>query len=264
MIHGASRLSAKEHSLEVRYTEEPDGGEPAVVCLPGLACDDAYYMPTLRHLRGRGVRGLSLSFPGEGPSPMPVSGSLTAHDLIEVTSQFLNERSIERAVLVAHSRSGPVAVHPALAYPDRVARLVLIEPRLTVEDCDWARQMADIGPEGTLEFRDQKAEELLRSGDPGRVRYHNTFARTLPEVLHTYSSTLVECVAHDDLVEKLKSLAVPRTLVFGKDNKASIPYLGELADSGVDLVELPGGHFPMFEDPVGFAHEIGKIVTGIR
>lgn len=264
MIRDTARFSVNGRDVAVRYAEAPgDTSEPAVVCMPGLACGDDYYSFTLDALSQRmpGRRALSLCFPGEGWSPVPDSGPLTTHDLVDVTRAFLDERRIKQASLVAHSRSGAVAVHAALAFPECISQLVLVEPRLVVEECEWARQIADLGPEHTLHFRNQKAAELSRSGDLGRRRYSDSFAHTSPEALYAYSSTLLDCLRHDRLVEKLRSLPPSRTLVYGANNKSAMPYWKELSEAGVRMVELPGGHFPMLEDPVGFAHKISEIVA---
>lgn len=70
-----------------------------------------------------------IAFDGRGAGKSPPI--LEPADFVEDLKNLLNYLNIERAVLVGHSIGGQIATDFALAYPDRVSKLVLIAPGLS-------------------------------------------------------------------------------------------------------------------------------------
>ena len=107
------------------YSREYPGEEPAIILMHGF--------PDNLHLHDRVVpflspprRVVTFDFLGWGNSDKPRDYPYTTNnqqgDLDAVVKQF----QLEQVVLVAHDASGPPAINWALAHPDQVATLVLL------------------------------------------------------------------------------------------------------------------------------------------
>src|SRR5215213_2287471 len=101
-----------------------EGPDP-VVCLHGITAQHRAFNAAARHLGpSRGLVGVDLR--GRGDSDKPESGyGLATHasDVIRV----LDHLGLENAVLLGHSMGAFVALKTALASPDRVRALVLLD-----------------------------------------------------------------------------------------------------------------------------------------
>src|SRR5215212_7786927 len=110
--------------VELAIGRAGEGPDP-VVCLHGITAQHRAFNAAARHLGpSRGLVGVDLR--GRGDSDKPEAGySLETHaaDVVRV----LDHLSLESAVLVGHSMGGFVALQTALAFPERVLALVLLD-----------------------------------------------------------------------------------------------------------------------------------------
>src|SRR5829696_5723245 len=110
--------------VELAIGRAGEGPDP-VVCLHGITAQHRAFNAAARHLGpSRGLVGVDLR--GRGDSGKPDSGyGLGAHaaDVVRV----LDHLGLESAVLVGHSMGGFVALQTALAFPERVRALVLLD-----------------------------------------------------------------------------------------------------------------------------------------
>jgi lipase len=137
-----------------------EGPDP-VVCLHGITAQHRAFNAAARHLGpSRGLVGVDLR--GRGDSDKPESGyGLATHasDVIRV----LDHLGLENAVLLGHSMGAFVALKTALASPDRVRALVLL-------DGGWPRvesspeEMTDEEKEGAKSVRGGSRAGLPASG----------------------------------------------------------------------------------------------------
>ena len=134
--------------VELAIWRAGDGPDP-VVCLHGITAQHRAFNAAARYLAPtRGLVGVDLR--GRGDSDKPDSGyGLEAHaaDVVRV----LDYLGLENAVLVGHSMGGFVALKAALAYPERVRALVLL-------DGGWPR--VERSPEEMTEEEKQEAAAL--------------------------------------------------------------------------------------------------------
>jgi len=106
---------------DLHVIDQP-GTEPAIVLLHGFPDDWRIYRRLLRHLAPR--RAVAFDFLGYGRSARPERPDPAQHEA-ELTA-VLDALALDQAVLAGHDASGPVAVNVALAHPERVSRLVLM------------------------------------------------------------------------------------------------------------------------------------------
>ncbi len=120
-----------------------------MVCLHGITAQHRAFNAAARLIGpSRGLVGVDLR--GRGDSDKPESGyGLDAHaaDVVRV----LDHLGLRDAVLAGHSMGGFVALKTALAYPERVRALVLI-------DGGWPRVEAQ--PEEMTEEQEREAEAI--------------------------------------------------------------------------------------------------------
>src|SRR5918995_7184009 len=134
--------------VELAVWRAGEGPDP-VVCLHGITAQHRAFNAAARHLGPtRGLVGVDLR--GRGDSDKPESGySLATHasDVVRV----LDHLGLENAVILGHSMGAFVALKTALAYPDRVRALVLL-------DGGWPR--VETRPEEMTEEEKQEAAAL--------------------------------------------------------------------------------------------------------
>ena len=102
----------------------PGDRGPTVVLLHGLGDSPAvwrYVTPRLSH----GHQVYALDLPGLGNTPAHLA-DYSARSLAERVVASLNALDVHRAVIVGNSLGGQVALHIALAAPERVTGLVLL------------------------------------------------------------------------------------------------------------------------------------------
>src|SRR5918994_4047833 len=134
--------------VELAVWRAGEGPDP-VVCLHGITAQHRAFNAAARHLGPtRGLVGVDLR--GRVDSDKPESGySLATHasDVVRV----LDHLGLENAVILGHSMGAFVALKTALAYPDRVRALVLL-------DGGWPR--VETSPEEMTEEEKQEAAAL--------------------------------------------------------------------------------------------------------
>jgi haloalkane dehalogenase len=122
-------LSYIEHVVERgpyhMYAREYPGEEPAIVLMHGFPDNLHLYdrlIPWLLPSR----RIVTFDFLGWGASDKPAGYPYTATNQVGDLDAVIAQLKLEQVVLVAHDASGPPAIDWALAHPERVAALVLL------------------------------------------------------------------------------------------------------------------------------------------
>ena len=146
------------------WTGSAAAGGPPLVLVHGLAASLAFWLPLSQHL-GADHRLLMYDLRGHGRSGMTPTGyapAALAGDLLAL----LDHLQVERAVLVAHSFGGAVALEFALRHPRRTRSLVVSSAVASADAEIRAR---------TIEFRSRivpasvvHGDDLKRRKPPGK------------------------------------------------------------------------------------------------
>ncbi len=236
----------------------------SVVLLHGFGGTRRTWDGVLAHLSAERYRPLALDLPGHGdrvdaPRPIGFDGCV----------ESVLESSPERFVLVGYSMGGRIALHVALAAPERVARLVLISATAGIDDPEERARRRDADHRLADEIEEGPIEEFV-----ARWRSQPMFAEDPPEVgalaRADQSRNRPDGVAAalrgigtgdmEPLWGRLGRLRIPVTVMAGnRDVKFCL--LGErlaglLPDARLHLV--PGGHGLPFEDPRAIAEAISE------
>jgi lipase len=134
--------------VELAISRAGSGPDP-VICLHGITAQHRAFNAAARYLGpSRGLVGVDLR--GRGDSDKPESGyGLEAH--ADDVVRALDHLGLHDAVLAGHSMGAFVALKMALAYPDRVRALVLL-------DGGWPRLEAP--PEEMAEEQERETEAI--------------------------------------------------------------------------------------------------------
>ncbi len=108
-----------------RY-EWGDASRPALVCLHGVTSHGRHFAQLAERLSDR-FHVVALDLRGHGGSPWEPPWNLEQH-----VADVLEAAPPERAVWLGHSFGGRVAYETAAAAPDRVERLVLLDPAIRI------------------------------------------------------------------------------------------------------------------------------------
>lgn len=107
------------------YVREFAGAGPAFVLMHGLPDNLHIYDELIPHLLAAGRRVIAFDFLGFGSSDKPGSGYDFDQQMGDLEA-VVNTLDVDRFVPVAHDSSGPTAVNFALAHPERVAALHIL------------------------------------------------------------------------------------------------------------------------------------------
>jgi len=214
-------------------------------------------------LDGERYRPLALDLPGHGDAAdaaRPISFDACVANVLA--------HSPERFILCGYSLGGRVALHVALAAPERVSRLVLVSSTAGIEDEGERaeRRRADHELADQLEripyeqFIERWRSQPLFAQDPPEARALalEDQRRNRPDAL----AAVLRGIGTGEmqpLWDRLGELRMPVTVIAG-ERDAKFRALGArmvelLADA--ELVVVPGGHGLALETPAGVAGAIG-------
>lgn len=263
------------------FVREVGDGRPIVVVHGGPDFDHVYLLPELDRLTDAG-RVIYYDQRGRGRSVLdrPVSEITIATEVADLDSVRASFGAPSVAV-VGHSWGGLLALEYAIAHPDRVSHLILVNSA-PASHRDVGELRVELSRRRST-WQSHRLEELRRdprflAGDLELdAEYHRIhFAAALrdPDLLETLVGRLRSAVTpevvvtsrqiearlyevtwarHDyDLLPALGGLAVPTLVLHGDDDFIPTAVVRRIVDAipGAQLVELEDcGHFAYLEQP---------------
>jgi pimeloyl-ACP methyl ester carboxylesterase len=249
-----------------------------VVLLHGKNFSGAYWAPTMDLLTKQGYRVIAPDQIGFGKSSKPAGYAFSFHALAANTRALLDSLGVHRFGLVGHSMGGMLAVRMALMHPERVERLVLVNPigledwklvvpYRTVEE-NFAQEMRAT-PESIREYQrlnyfggewkpEYDALTEILSGWTRHPDYH---------VVAWDAALTSDMIFTQPVLYEFDRLKVPTLLIIGQRDRTAIgkdrvpedvaSHLGDYSAlgmeaakriSGATLVEIPeAGHLPQVD-----------------
>ncbi|MEA2626194.1 MAG: hypothetical protein QOD06_2239 [Candidatus Binatota bacterium] len=229
-------------------------GPPHVLCLHGLADTRAIWTRVFPSFVASGAF-LRVDQRGHGDSSSP-DPPYRLEDLAADAVAVLDSWSIDRAVLVGHSMGGVVALTAALAFPGRVAGLVLLgtTSQLNAPEAAWYEKIAAAGETqgidgirpaifGAGSEREIVADALAIAG----------IARALAG-LH-----------RQPLTPRLGEVSCPAAVLIGERDPMGVAASNILAEGmpGARLTVVPGrGHWLQLEAPEAVVSAADAVLRG--
>jgi 3-oxoadipate enol-lactonase len=212
-------------SGEVALSGEAAGDGRPIVLLHGLSATRRSVVQGSRQLIRRGYRLIAYDARGHGASSPPSDPAAYEYaDLVADLERVLEQRALERPVLVGSSMGAATATAFALAHPERVPALVQVTPAYTgdrttrVRPEVWAR-LADALEDGVDSFVDaavpndipERWREVAREATRQRMDRH-----VHPEAVADALRVVPFSNAFDGL-ERLETIEIPTLVVGSRD-----------------------------------------------
>ncbi len=223
--------------------DDSAGGGPAVLFLHGFLMDRTMFDPQVEALAGD-FRCIRMDERGFGETP--VDGPFTYWDLADDAVGLLDRLGVGRAVVAGMSQGGFIALRMALAHPERVSGLVLIDTDAAVDDEETRagyRQMFDTWKEhGAVDELTTTLADLILGPDPElRARWIERWRTAGNAMLNEPASCLLE---REDLSDRLGEIRCPVLVVHGQEDVSiGMERAEAMADALPDcrgLVRVPG------------------------
>lgn len=263
--NAASRYMDLPGGLKVHYRDQGKRDGPVIVLVHGFGASLHTWEPWVARL-GSQYRIITLDLPGFGLTSAPEGYTIGRHDFVEVVDQVTAKLGVTKFVLAGNSMGGGAAWNYALAHPDKLQGLVLVDA------AGWPRQGAEAdkgpivfkilrNPIGRFLVKDLDASAMTRAG------LKDAFAPTPEMVDDAMVGRYVEMArapGHRDIImglmggfdpaaaaskEKLGKIAVPTLVLHGAADKL-IPVgdatrFGEAIPGATVIIYPRVGHVPM-------------------
>ena len=238
----------------------------AVVLVHGSNASLHTWEPWAARLTAKGYRVITLDLPAHGLTGETREGLYTNAAYVGVVETLVDRLGLQRFVLGGNSMGGGVSWRYAVAHPDRVAGLILV-------DASGKPQPKGARPPiGFNLARIPVVRDIMATVTP-RALIESSFKQSIanqaiatPAMIDRYWELLLypgnrratvqrfgQYQGQDDVAEQLKSLTVPTLIIWGREDRFIPLEVGEWfnkAIPGSRITVLDGiGHIPMEEAP---------------
>jgi pimeloyl-ACP methyl ester carboxylesterase len=273
-------LASQQERVRMAYMDvaPPQPNGHTVLLLHGKNFPASTWEPTIRFLTARGYRVIAPDQIGFGKSSKPARYQYSFHQLASNTRAVLDRAAVTKVSVVGHSMGGMLATRFALMFPDRVEKLVLVNP-IGLEDWktvvpyrsidQWYEQEKKATPESVREY-----QRTSYYGGMWKPEYERLIETSIGVLHHPdcpkiawASALLYDMIFTQPVVYEFPNLKVPTLLIIGQRDRTALgkagvpkeiaatlgdyPALGKrtaAAIPGAQLVEIPGvGHVPQVE-----------------
>lgn len=244
---------------------EVSGAGDAVVLIHAFSVDRRMWAPQIALLEGR-FRVVRYDLRGHGKSDGP-SAPYAPHDDLR---SVLDTLGISRATLIGLSAGSTIAIDFAIAYPDRVARLVLASPGLSGHvpstPLTWTQPVFEAAGAGDAEG----AARLWAETPIMALRNDLSVASTVRDLvmsnvrIWTYKANPARQLA-PPAIGRLSEIKCPTLVILGESDLPHIKEIAALLDkaiAGAALATLPGtGHMANLDARDAFNRAVESFVT---
>jgi pimeloyl-ACP methyl ester carboxylesterase len=258
-------------------------GEPVFLLLHGFAASLYSWHVVMEPFSQLG-KVIAYDRPGFGLSEHPLTwqgnNPYSANFQVELVIGLLDHLGVQHAILVGSSAGGTVSMQVALAYPERVSALILVDAAIYkgggmprwLHPLLGTPQMRHLGPLITRQV-------LSRGQDLIKLAWHDP-ARLSPEMLELYpkpfqvenwDKALWEFTRANhatNLPDHLDEITLPVLVVTGDDDRIvptsdSIRLARELPNASLEVI-ADCGHLPHEEQPIVFMEVVKNFLNEMR
>jgi len=260
----------KVGGLSVQYDTAGDCGSPVLLFVHGWASSSRMWREAMEALAGD-FQCLAPDLPGFGESERPPAGWYTLPNYLRFLHGFCDSLGIRQAHLVGHSMGGTIALGLAADAPERVDRLVAVNPVVTGKV--WlnmgrfagsplrramltaARALWPVAINPVISWSLQG--DLATS--PGMRRRREDLAKSAPDAVLSG----IRAVVTSDISVRLAAISAPTLVMIGEHDTTVPPSEGRLAADligGAALKYFAAGHLPSDEQPDEFAEALREFL----
>jgi pimeloyl-ACP methyl ester carboxylesterase len=271
----------KINGLEV-HVKTLGEGKPVFVLLHGFGASLYSWQAVMEPLSQHGMV-IAFDRPAFGLTERPLTwegqNPYSPEAQVALVSGLLDHFGVQQAILVGNSAGGTVAMQVALAHPERVSALILVDPAVysgggapaLVRPLLATPQMRHLGPLIARQIQARGPELIeLAWHDPSLIQPETLELYKKPLQVNNWDKALWELTiaSHaSGLAERLSEFTLPVLVITGDDDRIvptadSIRLAGELPNA--ELVVIPAaGHVPHEEHPAEFMQAIEAFLTSL-
>ncbi len=271
------------------YVKTIGRGEPMIVVHGGPGMSHDYFLPQMAEL----AQDFNLIFYDHrvsGRSSADVDSADVSLQMFLADIDGLREAfGLEKINLLGHSWGGLLAMHYALAYPERLKSLILSNPSPPrFEDVQEGNkiQMSRFTPEENHARQELMQSEAFQNRDPAAIAemFRLNFAASFFDKSLADSLTLsipkdygaksgkLRFLGRDmqklySISNRLSEISCPTLIIHGAYDSVPMRAVEEIAEQieGAQLEILKDcGHFPFIETPEPFFQRIRKFLSGVE
>ena len=220
------------------FYEDSGGVGPPIAFSHGLFMDHTMFVPQVQTLRER-YRCVSWDERGHGQTG-DVTEAFTYWDSADDLAALLKSLGVDRAVLVGMSQGGYLSLRAALAHPELVRGLILIDTQAGPENPDvmpyyqqllerWLNQGMDDELAATIEAI------ILGQGYADAERWKTGWKQLHGENIQRLFTALAQ---RDDISGRLGEIGVPALVIHGDHDAAISTDRAQALASGLPDAEL--------------------------
>ncbi len=242
----------------VRYIDVGNPEGPPVVLLHGFNATLNTWDPVVPELADD-FRVLALDLRGFGWTERPEGQDYSPEGQAELVFDFLDDRGVHEASVVAHSWGSSVALAMALDEPDRVERLALYSAWVYADQLPtffhWSRASGVGEALFAMFYRERPADKMATAFYDESV-ITQELVEEVEDALYRPGALAgaLEAVRgqrFEEVEHRYSEVDVPTLLLWGREDKVTALSAGERLSTqlpNADLVVFPRcGHFPMIE-----------------
>jgi len=264
------------NDINLAYIDEGNGNE-TIIFIHGLGSYIPAWNKNISEL-SKSYRCIAIDLPGYGKSSKnPHSGLMSFY--AKVVAEFIDNLDLGKVTLAGHSMGGQISMVAALHYPDKVEKLILVDPagfelfhpgqRLWFKDVMTPNLIRLTTVEA---IETNLASNFYNMPDDAIFMIEDRIAMRTADDFENYCYAVSQSVTgmvDEPIFNKLKYIKQPTLIFFGEnDNLIPNRYLnpGEtepIAKAGANeiknskLIMVPKcGHFMMFEKSEVFNKEV--------
>lgn len=233
--------------------------DEAVVCVHGLFLGNSssWLFPATAALgKSKAIHCYDLR--GHGMSDVPASG-YDVHSMANDLLGMMDAWRLEKAVLLGHSYGALVSLYFACMYPDRVERIVLVEPPYPLARMEEVQGFLALKPEAMVEAVPTMMGTEIKGGGR-RVRKLLERLRALIE-----GTSIVKDMVHsgEGSFPDIEKMEAPVLVISGASSSCleGAKKLSEAIPKG-EHRSIAGGHYLLSENPEQVMNEIGRFLRG--
>lgn len=264
-----------------------------IVLLHGKNFCAATWAGTARALNAAGFRVIAPDQVGFCKSSKPPGYQYSFHALAALTRALLDRAGAGKVVLVGHSTGGILAARFSLLFPERVAKLVLVNPLglndtlaegvpyTGLGDLRAEEAKTDAASIKAYQLRNYYHGEWRAAYDPWVAMLAGQYAGPEGDIVRDAQARLSDMIETQPVAGDLPRLAVPVTLIIGQRDLTAfrantapaarrgevrtVPQAAEAAVKrirGARLIRLPDlGHAPQIEAPARFVEALEAAIA---
>lgn len=256
---------ARINGIEINYRESGEGFPLLLIHgFTGNLRNWALQVPALT----RGFRMVSIDQRGHGHSEKPTRPEDYSLELMaEDAYGLLQHLDIDECYLIGHSMGGMVAQHLALAHPEPVRALVLVDTAAEVTSTMRMQEGARLVEIAREEGMEAVFEEQLRINPMAdQIRDHpQLLGLWRQQFLLTSREAYIYCaqaiVSREPLLDKLHAIEVPTLIICGENDEPMLEASRRMHEriAGSELAIISGaGHTPQIEN----APDFNRVLSG--